>query len=87
MPIVQQKVYLITEQQREALLNYFFNRPYREVAGGVEFLTKAPTTVLNVEVPEESERMSQEQESTLEKKEEPTEVPSVSEQYAVFSPA
>ncbi|MBW4598224.1 MAG: hypothetical protein KME29_01065 [Calothrix sp. FI2-JRJ7] len=84
MPIVQQKVYLITEQQREALLNYFFNRPYREVAGGVELLTKAPTTVLNVEVPEESLRVLEEQESQLVKEQES--VPSASEQYAVFNP-
>ncbi|NJO28586.1 MAG: hypothetical protein HC874_14350 [Richelia sp. SL_2_1] len=43
----------MTEQQRDALLNYLLNQPYREVAGGVQFLTNAPTTVLNLEVPEE----------------------------------
>lgn len=50
---VQQKVYFISEEQRDALLNYLLNRPYREVANGVQFLTDAPTTILNVEVPEE----------------------------------
>lgn len=53
MATVKQKVYLITEQQREGLLNYLLNRPYREVAAGVQFLTDAPTTILNVELPEE----------------------------------
>lgn len=53
MAKVKQKVYLMTEQQRDALLNYLLNQPYREVAGGVQFLTNAPTTVLNLEVPEE----------------------------------
>jgi len=31
MAKVQQTVYLITEQQREALINYLQNRPFREV--------------------------------------------------------
>jgi HSP90 family molecular chaperone len=53
MTKVQQKVYLITEEQRDALLNYLLNRPYREVANGVQFLTDAPTTILNIEVPEQ----------------------------------
>lgn len=53
MAQVQQKVYLVTEQQREALLNYLLNRPYREVANGVQFLNSAPTTMLNIEVPDE----------------------------------
>lgn len=43
----------MTEQQRDALLNYLLNQPYREVAGGVQFLTNAPSTILNLEVPEE----------------------------------
>ncbi|MEH1767381.1 MAG: hypothetical protein V7L27_12755 [Nostoc sp.] len=53
MAQVKQKVYLITEQQRDGLLNYLLNRPYREVATGVEFLNNAPTTLLNIEVPNE----------------------------------
>ena len=53
MAKVKQKVYLMTEQQRDALLNYLLNQPYREVAGGVQFLTNAPSTVLNLDVPEE----------------------------------
>ena len=53
MAQVQQKVYLITEQQRDALLNYFLDRPYREVANGVQFLNNAPTTIVNIEVPDE----------------------------------
>lgn len=53
MAKVQQKVYLISEQQRNALLNYLLSRPYREVAGGVEFLKDAPTTMLNIEVPDD----------------------------------
>ncbi|MEA5569031.1 hypothetical protein [Anabaena sp. UHCC 0399] len=53
MTQVQQKVYLLTEQQRDALLNYLLNRPYREVAAGVEFLNNAPTTMLNIDLPDE----------------------------------
>lgn len=53
MAKVKQKVYLISEQQRNALLNYLLSRPYREVAGGVEFLKDAPTTMLNIEVPDD----------------------------------
>lgn len=64
MSKVKQKVYLVTEQQRDALLNYLLNRPYREVAGGVQFLSNAPTTVLDLEVSEdESVNMPTEQES------------------------
>lgn len=64
MSKVKQKVYLVTEQQRDALLNYLLNRPYREVAGGVQFLSNAPTTILDLEVPEdESVDMPTEQES------------------------
>lgn len=53
MAKVKQKVYLLSEQQRNALLNYLLSRPYREVAGGVEFLQNAPTTMVNIEVPDE----------------------------------
>jgi len=67
MAKVKQKVYLMTEQQRDALLNYLLNQPYREVAGGVQFLTNAPTTVLNLEVPEEgSANVSAEKETKSE---------------------
>lgn len=63
MTQVQQKVYLLTEQQRDALLNYLLNRPYREVAAGVEFLNNAPTTMLNIDLPDEqAESMLAEQE-------------------------
>ncbi|MBD2449691.1 hypothetical protein H6G76_21475 [Nostoc sp. FACHB-152] len=64
MPEVKQRVYLLTEQQRDALLNYLLNRPYREVAPGIEFLNKAPSTILNIEIPEEQARhLPTEQES------------------------
>ncbi|MDH6099409.1 hypothetical protein NWP21_11280 [Anabaenopsis sp. FSS-46] len=53
MPQVQKRVYLITQEQRDALLNYLLNRPYREVATGVEFLNNAPTTMVNLEVTNE----------------------------------
>ncbi len=67
MTKVKQKVYLVTEQQRDALLNYLLNRPYREVAGGVQFLSNAPTTVLDLEVAEdESVSMPSEQEPKAE---------------------
>lgn len=67
MAKVKQKVYLMTEQQRDALLNYLLNQPYREVAGGVQFLTNAPSTVLNLEVPEEGNaNVSAEQETKSE---------------------
>ncbi|NJN09542.1 MAG: hypothetical protein HC815_16785 [Richelia sp. RM1_1_1] len=39
--------------QREGLLKYLLNRPYREVAGAVEVLAKAPKTEINLEVPDE----------------------------------
>jgi hypothetical protein len=48
MTTSQQKVYLITESQQEALLNYLQNRPYKEVAVGIQFLLNAPTAVLNI---------------------------------------
>jgi hypothetical protein len=53
MTQVKQTVYLISEQQRTALLNYLQDRPFREVAAGIQFLMNAPTATLNVEVPEE----------------------------------
>ncbi len=62
MATVEQKVYLITEEQRDGLMNYLMNRPYREVANGVQFLTNAPSTILNVELPEESTSLDDVQE-------------------------
>jgi hypothetical protein len=53
MATVQRPVYLISEQQRTALLGYLQDRPYREVAAGIQFLLNAPTANLNVDVPEE----------------------------------
>ena len=89
MAKVKQKVYLVSEQQRDALLDYLLNRPYREVAGGVQLLTNAPTTVLNLEVPEESIGMPEQQESSVsEEQESKLEiVSSAPQKYAVFSPA
>ncbi len=67
MAKVKQKVYLITEQQRNGLLNYLLNRPYREVAGAIQLLGKAPTTEINLEVPDEqSEGMVTQEESKVE---------------------
>jgi hypothetical protein len=53
MATIKRSVYLVSEQQRNALLNYLQDRPYREVAAGIEFLLNAPTANLNVDVPEE----------------------------------
>jgi len=90
MAKVKQKVYIVTEQQRDALLNYLLNRPYREVASGVQFLTNAPTTVLNVDVPEEeSTSLSAEQPSKTDNEQESKLeiVPSYTEELALFSRA
>lgn len=66
MTTVKQTVHLITEQQREGLLKYLLNRPYREVAGAVEVLAKAPKTEINLEVPnEQSEDMVAQEESKV----------------------
>lgn len=53
MTTVKRTVFLISEQQRNALLNYLQDRPYREVATGIQFLLNAPTATLNVDAPEE----------------------------------
>jgi hypothetical protein len=37
-----QKQYLISHETRDALLSYLFNRPYAEVARGVEMLNALP---------------------------------------------
>jgi hypothetical protein len=52
MAKVERTVYLISEQQREALVGYLQNRPYREVAAGIQFLVNAPTASVNVDLPE-----------------------------------
>lgn len=39
------KTFLITEEQRNALLVYLSERPYKEVAKGVEMLQLAPEWV------------------------------------------
>jgi hypothetical protein len=59
MSKVERTVYLISEQQREALLGYLQNRPYREVAAGIQFLVNAPTAAVNVELPEGESMESQ----------------------------
>ena len=46
----QQKVYLIAEAQRDALISYLQERPYKEVANGIQFLASAPTAMLNITV-------------------------------------
>jgi|LakMenE01Jun11ns_1017448.scaffolds.fasta_scaffold8354971_1 hypothetical protein len=48
MTTSSQKVYLITEPQRDALLSYLQERPYKEVAAGIEFLLNATTATLNI---------------------------------------
>ncbi len=53
MTTVKRTVFLISEQQRNALLSYLQDRPYREVAAGIQFLLNAPTASLNVDAPEE----------------------------------
>jgi hypothetical protein len=53
MTTVKRTVFLISEQQRNALLSYLQDRPYREVAAGIQFLLDAPTAALNVDAPED----------------------------------
>jgi hypothetical protein len=65
MAKVQQTVYLITEQQREALVNYLQNRPFREVAVAIQFLTNAPNAVLNVETPDTEPSASETEQNIL----------------------
>jgi len=86
MAQVKQKVYLITEQQRDGLLNYLLNRPYKEVAAGVEFLNNAPTTMVNIEVPNELKNTASSEESKkeIEEKSEIEVVNSATEEVAVF---
>lgn len=63
MTKVERTVYLISEQQREALLGYLQNRPYKEVAAGIQFIVNAPTASVNVDLPEEQAGMSLEPEA------------------------
>lgn len=89
MTQVQQKVYLLTEQQRDALLNYLLNRPYREVAAGVEFLNNAPTTMLNIEIPDEQLAKSPEQKPTTQTNLQEVEIPLATvpqEEYSFLTP-
>jgi hypothetical protein len=58
MAKVERTVYLISEQQREALVGYLQNRPYREVAAGIQFLVNAPTASVNVDLPEGADATS-----------------------------
>ena len=55
MATLKRSVYLLSEQQRNALLSYLQNRPYREVAAGIQMLMNAPTAQVDVEMPEDSE--------------------------------
>lgn len=71
MARVEQPIYCITEQQRNALLKYLLDRPYREVAVAVQFLTNAPNAVVNVEVPDEvAAKKPDEQEPKLKEEQE-----------------
>lgn len=54
MATIKRPVYLISEQQRHALLSYLKERPYREVASGIQFLLNAPTAKVDVEMPEDA---------------------------------
>lgn len=53
MATVKRSVYLVSEQQRNALLNYLKERPYQEVAAGIQMLLNAPTAQVDVEMPDE----------------------------------
>jgi hypothetical protein len=55
---VERTVYLISEQQRSALLGYLQDRPFKEVAAGIQFLMNAPTASINVEIPEDTDKLS-----------------------------
>lgn len=66
MATVKQKVHLITEQQRNGLLKYLLDRPYREVAVAIQILAQAPTTEVNMEVPDDQlETQSTQEESKI----------------------
>lgn len=76
MATVKQKVYLISEKQREALLNYLLDRPYREVAIAVQILAKAPSTNVDIEVPDEDlEKVTAALEEAEKNKDTPAEIP------------
>lgn len=47
--VKEQKVFFILEVQRNSLIGYLQERPYKEVARGIEFLTNAPTALLQVQ--------------------------------------
>jgi hypothetical protein len=54
MTTTKRTVYLISEQQRNALLNYLQDRPYREVAAGIQLLLNAPTAKIDVDLPDDA---------------------------------
>lgn len=60
MTVQKRKVFLITEAQRDALLTYLQERPYKEVASGIQFLMNAPSAMLNIETNEEETATLQE---------------------------
>lgn len=62
METVKRSVYLVSEQQRNALLNYLKERPYQEVASGIQMLLNAPTAQVDVEIPETSAPQSEQPE-------------------------
>lgn len=64
MATIKRPVYLISEQQRHALLSYLKERPYREVASGIQFLLNAPTAKVDVELPEDASASMAESEET-----------------------
>jgi len=39
---------LISQEQRNALLEYLAKQPYQDVAGGIDFLRNAPTVNVNL---------------------------------------
>lgn len=57
METTQQKVYLLSASQRDALLSYLQERPYKEVANGIQFLLNAPTATLNVQSNEDGDTL------------------------------
>ncbi|RZM76623.1 hypothetical protein [Leptolyngbya iicbica] len=66
MATTKRTVYLISEQQRNALLNYLQDRPYREVAAGIQLLLNAPTAKIDVELPDDAPAEAEASEATVE---------------------
>ncbi|NJN75312.1 MAG: hypothetical protein HC796_02435 [Synechococcaceae cyanobacterium RL_1_2] len=42
MPKIKQKVHLITEQQRNVLVKYLSEQPYKDVAVAIQILAQSP---------------------------------------------